>query len=263
MLAVPWAGNRVPSHRRGGRDSPQGRLADVQLPLKRNGQGGGETGGPTPGAAPAGRGAGAGTAERELDVRLYWRACALIVGSRDNRCTRTSKTPSHFTEMSPQLPQQVCLGMDAKLNVGFLAICGFGFACSAFAQIDGARFANDLRAKYGPPLARETFAARPGIEMVVDYAFNGHVCRIQLPPIGPGPEPGVKTGQAVDDFLAQLVPFSLRGKELSRHHMAMGAPSESSVEYENVTISETFQARRRTGVTVTFPQEECREGPVR
>jgi len=153
--------------------------------------------------------------------------------------------------------------MNAKLNVGFLAICGFGFPWSAFAQIDGARFASDLRAKYGPPLARETFVARPGIEMVVDYALNGHVCRIQLPPIGPGPEPGVKTGQAVDDFLARLVPFSLRGKELSRHHSFMGAPSESSVEYENVTISETFQAQRRTGVTVAFPKEECQEWPVR
>jgi hypothetical protein len=39
MLAVPWAGNRVPSRRNGGRDSSQGRLPDALLPLKRSGQG--------------------------------------------------------------------------------------------------------------------------------------------------------------------------------------------------------------------------------
>jgi hypothetical protein len=147
-----------------------------------------------------------------------------------------------------------------RAKIGFRLLASFaGFALSAFAQIDGARFARDLRAKYGPPLARETFVARPGLEMLVDYAANGHVCRIQLPPIAPSREPGVKTAQAVDDFLVELVPVTMRGKELGRMVEALGAPSVSQIDYENVTISELRQGGRRTGVTVKFKNEECRK----
>ncbi len=54
----------------------------------------------------------------------------------------------------------------------------FALSTSAFAQSDPAGFVSGLRAKFGPPLARETFVARPGLEMVVDYAADGNVCRI-------------------------------------------------------------------------------------
>src|ERR1035441_9656142 len=128
--------------------------------------------------------------------------------------------------------------MTAKVNFSLLAICGFGFALSAFAQIDSSRFASDLRAKYGPPLARETFTARPGMQMIVNYAANGHVCRIELPPVGPGREPGVKTGQAVDDFLLELAPLTMRGKELQKFYQAMGALSMSSVEIGRASCRE-------------------------
>jgi hypothetical protein len=147
--------------------------------------------------------------------------------------------------------------MNAKLNLSLLASI-VAFALPAFAQIDGPGFANNLRAKYGPPLARETFIVRPNFEMVVEYAANGHVCRIQLPPVAPGPEPGVKTTQAVDDFLGELVPLTMRGKELMSTVEAVGAPSFSTVRYENVTITESMQDLRRTKVTVTFRNEECR-----
>jgi hypothetical protein len=80
----------------------------------------------------------------------------------------------------------------------------------AFAQIDG----GDLRAKYGPPLARETFAVMTGVDMVVDYAANGHVCRIQLPPVAPSQDVRVSTTQAIDEFIFGLVPVTIRGKEL-------------------------------------------------
>jgi hypothetical protein len=59
--------------------------------------------------------------------------------------------------------------MNAKLALRILA----AFLCitaSAFAQIDG----TSLRAKYGPPLSREIFTVLTGVEMVVDYATNGH-----------------------------------------------------------------------------------------
>jgi hypothetical protein len=150
--------------------------------------------------------------------------------------------------------------MNARLSLRLLAAL-VGFALSAFAQIDGAGLARDLRAKYGPPLARETFTVWPGTEMVVDYAANGHVCRIQLPPTAPGREPGVRTPQAVDDFLAELLPLQVRGKELRRMSEAYGRLSVSRVEFENVVIAETIVARTRTGVIVTFTKEECRDRP--
>ena len=144
--------------------------------------------------------------------------------------------------------------MNAKLVLLLLASVAFG-------QVGGSRFANDLRAKYGPPLARETFMARPDLEMVVDYAANGHVCRIQLPPVASGQEPGVKTTQALDDFLLELVPLSMRGKEMGRMLAATGSVhSESIVRYENVTIAETLYDRRRAKMTVMF-NEECHDAP--
>jgi hypothetical protein len=121
--------------------------------------------------------------------------------------------------------------MASKWHLRLLAICALDLALPAFAQIDGARFASDLRAKYGPPLARETFVARPDLEMIVDYAANGSVCKIQLPPVAQVPESNVKTPKAVDDFLAELVPVTMRGKVLQRLHEASGLPSVSIVEY--------------------------------
>jgi hypothetical protein len=152
--------------------------------------------------------------------------------------------------------------MNAKRNLCLLAAFA-GFTLSAFAQLDAPRFASDLRTKYGPPLARETYTARPGIQMVVDYAANGHVCSIQLPPVALGREPNVRTAQAIDEFLLELVPLSVRGKELGGSSMAVGAPSVSSIDYENVIITVSFRASRRTGVAVTFRNEECRKADVR
>jgi hypothetical protein len=148
--------------------------------------------------------------------------------------------------------------MNAKLNLRLLAAF-VGFTLSAFAQIDGTKFANDLRTKYGPPLSRETFTVRTGIEMVVDYAANGHVCRIQLPPVGPGRDPGVISPQAIDEFISELVPLAMRGKELRRWAEISGLYSVLTVEYENIAIGEMSQGQKRTGVTVTFTKEACRE----
>lgn len=152
--------------------------------------------------------------------------------------------------------------MAAKGNALVLVVCGFGFAWLAFGQLDGWKFASDLRAKYGPPLARETFTVRPGMEMVVDYAADGNVCRIQLPPVGPGRQPGVTTPQAVDDFLVELLPASIRGQTTGGFAEASGLASVKTTEYENLTIAEAFGGEGRTGVTVTFKNETCKDQPV-
>jgi hypothetical protein len=154
------------------------------------------------------------------------------------------------------------IGMRMRLGI-IIAGCIAVFALSAFGQFDGAAFANDLRAKYGPPLAREMFTVRPGLEMTVNYAANGHVCRIELPPVAPGPDARVTGTHAIDEFLSELVPVAMRGKELMRSDQAFGAPSVRMVRYQNVTIGELFQGGKRTGVTVTFTKETCRDPTAR
>jgi hypothetical protein len=118
---------------------------------------------------------------------------------------------------------------------------------SAFAQTDWAGFAAGLRSKYGPPLLRETFVPKPGVEMAVDYAANGNVCKIQLP------------SYVLDDFLTELIPVSMRGKELRKMVEMSGMNSIRIVEYENVAVSESYHGDQRTGVTVSFPKEQCRD----
>jgi hypothetical protein len=104
------------------------------------------------------------------------------------------------------------------------------FAFSAFAQFDAGGFATDLRAKYGPPLVREVFAIPAG-EMAVDYATSGHVCRINLPGIGPEEgHPRVSSPKGIDDFLLKLLPLTLRGKELRQMASQMGLASVLSTE---------------------------------
>jgi hypothetical protein len=131
------------------------------------------------------------------------------------------------------------------------------FAFSAFAQFDAGGFATDLRTTYGPPLVREVFAIPAG-EMAVDYATNGHVCRIQLPGIGPEEgRPGVSSPKGIDDFLLKLLPLNQRGKELRKMQGQMGLASVLWTEYENVTISAASNGQGPTGVTVIFANENC------
>jgi hypothetical protein len=136
-----------------------------------------------------------------------------------------------------------------------------GLAVSASAQFDAENFGVGLRAKYGPPLHREVFLVPPG-EMVVDYAANGHPCRIQLPAIGPEEGTNVSSAKGVDDFLLKLLPLTVRGKELGKMVEMFGLPGVLITHYENVTISESLEGQRRTGVTVIFPKEQCQNGPA-
>jgi hypothetical protein len=151
--------------------------------------------------------------------------------------------------------------MDAKLSPRLLTVF-VGFAISAFAQIDGPKFAADLHVQFGAPLARQTFLIPAG-EMVVDYATNGNVCRIKLPSMGPDDrQPGVRSTKAIDDFILKLVPLTLRGKELRRMQGSSGLSSISWVEYEKVLVAEASSEGRRTEVTVKFVAEKCQDQPI-
>jgi len=138
------------------------------------------------------------------------------------------------------------------------AICCFLFILPAMAQLDS--FA--LRARFGPPLNRETFHMPAGFDLVVDYGPTNEACRLQVPALMPTNE---KVSNTVDmkkrmyDFLAELVPAQMRGLELLRMSQSMGAVSIESIEYEFVTVVETRNANHPFGdtITVTFKNGNC------
>jgi hypothetical protein len=139
----------------------------------------------------------------------------------------------------------------------------FALAPSVYTQINSRNLAAQINAKYGPPLARRTFKVKVG-EMVVDYGRNGAVYQITLPPFGPdGEHPGVGTNKAVDDFVLELVPLNMRGKELVRSSGGSGLLQTSVIGYENVSIFEPRQGSERTGVTISFTGKNCRDQPNR
>jgi hypothetical protein len=126
----------------------------------------------------------------------------------------------------------------------------------AFAQVD----AYSLRSKYGPPLDRDTFTVRPGIEMVVDYGPSKQVCKIQLPSgmqiVGTVPV-GTVTKQQIHEVLNDVVPSSIRGKELNHLMEATGAPMLFITEYEHVSIEEFQIGGMGKGINVTFKDLAC------
>lgn len=142
--------------------------------------------------------------------------------------------------------------MTAKLTL-------FVVCCSAFGQMD----TSTLRAKYGEPIARETFQVRPNIEAVVNYGTGHQVCKIDLPAgtniVGEIP-PHFATKQQVDEVIDELVPPAMRGKGGPHMIAASGRISMSISEYENVTISEPQDPDhpgRRTAVWITFKRPDC------
>ena len=98
--------------------------------------------------------------------------------------------------------------------------------------------------------------------MVVDYGSGKQVCRIQLPSGiqygGTVPADAV-TKEKVDSVLEEVVPPSIRGKELGRGMEAFGVPMVSFTEYEHVTISEVKNGDIGNGITVTFKDAACQK----
>lgn len=129
-------------------------------------------------------------------------------------------------------------------------------ASSAFAQIDAYR----LRNKYGPPVDRETFTVRPGIEMIVDYGPSKQVCRIQLPSGaqygGTIPE-GAVTKRRIDEVLEEVVPPSVRGQQINQGLFVSGPHTVAFTDYEHVSISEVQNDGVGQGITVTFKDSAC------
>ena len=149
--------------------------------------------------------------------------------------------------------------MSSKLRLTRLLICCFPFL-PAVAQLDSAA----LHTKFGAPLNRETFHLPAGFDLVVDYGSNSQVCQFHVPALMPTTEQVARAAamkQRMYDFLTQLVPDAMRGKELERGVLMMGMVSFSFVEYEHVTVSEREYANQpfsnENTITVTFKGDSC------
>jgi len=61
-------------------------------------------------------------------------------------------------------------------------------------------------------------------------------------------------------FLSELVPDSMRGKEVNRVMMELGAISMIFIEYENVMVSELDAGpfNHDNTITITFKRDDCR-----
>ncbi len=149
--------------------------------------------------------------------------------------------------------------MGSQLRLVF-AMCCLGLALPAMAQLDSYA----LRAKFGLPLNRETFHIPPGFDLVVDYGASNQACKLEVPALMPTDERVQNTAvmkQRMYDFLAEVAPASMRGKELMRGATQMGLATMSWIEYENITISE-FQhgdqafSKDHT-IRVTFKSYDC------
>jgi hypothetical protein len=137
--------------------------------------------------------------------------------------------------------------------------CCLLFALPAAAQLDS----YTLRAKYGAPLNRETFHTPQGFDMAVDYGAGNQVCKITVPvemPLQPNVSGGFNPRQQMQDFLADLLPASMRGKEIRRMMFQSGLASVSTTEYEHVTIVEPHNggaSPQGETITVRFMDADC------
>jgi hypothetical protein len=154
--------------------------------------------------------------------------------------------------------------MPSKLPLGPFFICFISLTLPAFAQLDSPT----LRAKYGPPLNRETFHVPPGFDLVVDYGAANQACTLKVPALMPTNEKVYSTSdqnQRMYDFLLDLVPISMRGKEVRRMAQQMGLFSVTVVEYEHISISEVHQgdqAPSNNTITLTFKSYDCQTAPT-
>ena len=130
-----------------------------------------------------------------------------------------------------------------------LAAIVAGLALSAFGQVQG----STLRAKYGPPLPRQIFMVRPGVEMAVTYGPNEIVCKAEI-------ALGAATDEQLDAIAEEVAPASVRGKYKFKSLTMFGSPGAALVDYEFVTITHPILADEtpwKRGLTITFKDKSC------
>jgi len=115
---------------------------------------------------------------------------------------------------------------------------------------------------------RETFHLPAGFGLIIDYGASNQVCKLEVPALMPTNEKvsnAAEMKRRMSDFLKDLVPASMRGKELRQMMNIHGIISLLSTEYEHVTIYELQYAAQRfdsnNTITVTF--KDCETPSLR
>jgi hypothetical protein len=150
--------------------------------------------------------------------------------------------------------------MPSEPIIGRLILFLLALALPAGAQLDSAA----LRAKYGAPLDRETYHMPSGFDLTVDYGASHQACKLQVPALMPSDET-ISNSDVMRlrmyVFLSELLPDSIRGKELRRGTMMSGAHSVVFVEYENVSLAESKDGNQPFAgtITVTFRNQDCQK----
>ena len=103
-----------------------------------------------------------------------------------------------------------------------------------------------------------------GFDLIVDYRTGtALVCKLEVPALMPRDPAKISSTtelrQRMHDFLADLVPATMRGKEITRLYEQFGLPSLVVTEYEHVTVSEgQNDSQPETGtITIKFKNAGC------
>jgi hypothetical protein len=142
------------------------------------------------------------------------------------------------------------------MDISRLAVSFLLLALPALAQLDSAGITREIRA----PLHRETFHLPRGFDLTVDYGAKNQVCKLELPAEMPPPEGlsgAYDSKQDMQAFLLNLVPASMRGKEVTRGLHVIGGFSVSHIIYEHVTMLTTNTVGRDEIITVQFNNTNC------
>ena len=95
---------------------------------------------------------------------------------------------------------------------------------------------------------------------MVDYDAANQVCKLEVPSEIPLPEGRSRTYDPKQDmqaFLLDLVPASMRGKEVFRGLRVIGGFSVSQIIYEHVTILTSNAVGHDEIITVQFNNTNC------
>jgi hypothetical protein len=125
----------------------------------------------------------------------------------------------------------------------------------------------DLHSRYGPPYG-ESFIARPGISLSVEYGSDHRACQARLfPPQSLLTHQELETplmrSEAVSEVIEEVAPTAMRGKEINSAIVQSGCNVAAFTDYENVSIMRATHEcdpgspDRDASTTIIFKRDIC------
>lgn len=124
----------------------------------------------------------------------------------------------------------------------------------------------ELHNRYGEP-DRERFAARPGISLTVEYGSDHLVCQALIEPPRPltysEEHVPLMSSEGVSEVLEEVVPVTMRGKEINTGSFQSGCNVARITEYENVVLMRSTHTcdpssnEQDVRTTITFKRAIC------